>query len=442
MTNIIIPAKNQIRTGFSQFGHILLERFKPNHLKSLTFISARTRRMINTYHRQVAKIRTDKTPFIIILFDTHPIFDVVGLDFGQYGHSAIPFLLCRVKICFISKRLECLCRIFKRMLIFGMVGLGCMTACVTTSASFVGAAFWRVCFGIFEGCWNIVMYSVAGSIFPAARAMLNGLMMTFYSIGAYVGPTYYGWSLERTGDWSIGLTHMGFVTVIFGLLLIFGFKKKYTDTSTAIKRIHLVEAIRTVGFNKVVWLGVLIQILNIIPYWGFASMGPYLFMTYKGFSPTEAGSFFGAIYGIGGLSGVVLGFFADRFGRKPTIIFLSGLNALCAFLIFHVIPQTSIILYIVGGLMGIGLHAIYVLGYTIAQDGVSTSQIGLATGIVGASSYFLSFFSGPLMGFLTTTLGHVAALDIIVVAFEFCLFIVALLMKETQNHHLHEKTEA
>ena len=118
------------------------------------------------------------------------------------------------------------------------------------------------------------------------------------------------------------------------------------------------------------------------------------------------------------------------------------LNALCAFLIFHVIPQTSAILYIVGGLMGIGLHAIYVLGYTIAQDGVSTSQIGLATGIVGASSYFLSFFSGPLMGFLTTTLGHVAALDIIVVAFESCLFIVALLMKETQNRHLSEKTDA
>ena len=270
----------------------------------------------------------------------------------------------------------------KRMLIFGMVGLGCMTTCVTTSASFAGAALWRVCFGIFEGCWNIVMYSVAGSIFPAARAMLNGLMMTFYSIGAYVGPTYYGWSLERTGDWSVGLTHMGIATVIFGLLLIFGFKRKYTDTSTDIKRIHLIEAIRTVGFNKVVWLGVLIQILNIIPYWGFASMGPYLFMTYKGFNPTEAGSFFGAIYGIGGLSGVVLGFFADRFGRKPTIICLSGLNALCAFLIFHVIPQTSAVLYIVGGLMGIGLHAIYVLGYTIAQDGVSTSQIGLATGQV------------------------------------------------------------
>ncbi len=83
--------------------------------------------------------------------------------------------------------------------------------------------------------------------------------------------------------------------------------------------------------------------------------------------------------------------------------------------------------------MGIGLHAIYVMGYTIAQDGVSSQQIGLATGIVGASSYFLSFFSGPLMGFLTSSLGHVAALDIIVVAFEVSLFVVAIIMKETQN---------
>ena len=208
----------------------------------------------------------------------------------------------------------------KRLLVMSMVGLGCMTALVTTSASFIGAAFWRFMFGVAEGCWNIVMYSVAGSIFPAARAMLNGLMMTFYSIGAYVGPAYYGWSLETTGEWSVGLQHMGAVTVVFGLLLI-----------------------------------------------------------------------------------------------------------------FHVMPQSSPLLYVVGAVMGIGLHAIYVLGYTIAQDGVSRQQIGLATGIVGASSYFLSFFSGLLMGFLTSTLGHAAALDIIVVAFEAVLVVVAFFMKETQH---------
>ena len=97
----------------------------------------------------------------------------------------------------------------KRMLIMGMMGIGMMTMLVTTASSFIGVATWRFLFGATEGIWNIVMYSVAGSIFPAARAMLNGLMMTFYSVGAYAGPAYYGWSLEATGSWKSGLLTMG-----------------------------------------------------------------------------------------------------------------------------------------------------------------------------------------------------------------------------------------
>lgn len=330
----------------------------------------------------------------------------------------------------------------KRMLIMGMLGISVTTMLVTTAGSFFEAAAWRFLFGATEGIWNIVMYSVAGSIFPAARAMLNGLMMTFYSVGAYVGPSYYGWSLGVTGSWQSGLLTMGVTTFVFALLLIWGFKARYTDQSKDIKQTHLLEALRTVGRSRVVWLGVLIQILNIVPYWGFASMGPYLFMTYKGYSAADAGQFFGIIYGIGGLSSVVLGYFADHFGRKPTILFLAVLNTLCAVLIFHVIPQSAeVILYIVGGLMGIGLHAIYVLGYTVGQDGVKPHQIGLATGIIGASSYFLSFFSGPLMGYLTKAYGYLMALDIVVVTFEAILIVVAFMMKETQRQEEVKKSE-
>ena len=320
--------------------------------------------------------------------------------------------------------------------------LGIMTAIVTKASDAIQVGLARTIFGMAEGIWNIVMYSVAGSIFPAARAMLNGLMMTFYSIGAYVGPAYYGYSLSATGDWTHGLLNMGLVTALFGALLYFGFRKKYTDSSTDVKGMNLIEAIKTVGTNKIVWLAILIQILNIVPYWGFASMGPYLFMTFKGFSAAEAGQFFGMVYGIGGLSGVILGFFADKFGRKPTIVALALLNTICGILVFHFIPKASILLYIIGAIMGIGLHAIYVLGYTIAQDGVSHKQIGLATGLVGASSYFLSFFSGPFMGWLTSTWGHMIALDIVVVTFEATLVFIAFIMKETQKKHpivLNEK---
>jgi len=180
----------------------------------------------------------------------------------------------------------------KRMLLLGMFGIGFATMAVTTASSFLAAATWRFLFGAAEGIWNIVMYSVAGSIFPASRAMINGLMMTFYSVGAYVGPSYYGWTLEMNpGNWGAGLLSMGATTVLFACVLIWGLKAKDTDVSKDIKTMHITEALRTVGTNRGVWLAVLVQILNVVPYWGFAAMGPYLFMSFKGFSATMADNF-------------------------------------------------------------------------------------------------------------------------------------------------------
>jgi MFS family permease len=166
-------------------------------------------------------------------------------------------------------------------------------------------------------------------------------------------------------------------------------------------------------------------------------MGPYLFMTFKGFSATQAGQFFGAVYGIGGMSSVLLGHFADKFGRKPVILVMALANVVCGLLVFHVIGNDNMpLLYVVGGIMGIGLHALYILGYTIGQDAVDASQVGLATGLVGACMYFASFFSGPAMGYLSKTLGYLPALDIIVIAFEVALVVVAVFMKETRQKGL------
>jgi MFS family permease len=323
----------------------------------------------------------------------------------------------------------------KKMLLTGMTGIGLATMAVTTATSFEAAAIWRFIFGCTEGIWNIVMYSVAGSIFPASRAMINGLMMTFYSIGAFVGPSYYGHVLESNpANWGAGLLTMGAATVAFAVSLGWGLKARDTDASKDIKTMHLLEALRTVGANRGVWLAVAVQILNVVPYWGFAAMGPYLFMTFKGFSATQAGQFFGAVYGIGGMSSVLLGHFADKFGRKPVILVMALANVICGLLIFHVIGNDNMpLLYVVGGIMGIGLHALYILGYTIGQDAVDASQVGLATGLVGACMYFASFFSGPAMGYLSKTLGYLPALDIIVIAFEVALVVVAVFMKETRQ---------
>ena len=273
--------------------------------------------------------------------------------------------------------------------------------------------------------------------------MLNGLMMTFYSVGAYAGPTYYGWTLgNNPGNWQYGLMTMGAGTVVYGLILMRGLKTKYTDQSKDVKGMHLVQAVRTLGKTRGVWLGVAVAILNIVPYWSFASMGPYLFMTYKGFSAADAGIFFGIVYGIGGLSSVLMGYFADKFGRKPVVMVLSMTNIISAYLIFHVISSSDLVmLYLVASVLGIGLHAIYTLGYTIGQDAVKPYQIGLATGLVGACMYLSSFFSGPLTGYLTKGFGYLVAFDVVVIAFEVALFILAIFMKESRPKVADSKGE-
>lgn len=323
----------------------------------------------------------------------------------------------------------------KKMLLVAMAGIGVTTIVVTTAVSFYDAAFWRFTFGVFEGMWNIVMYSVAGSIVVASRGMLNGLMMSFYSVGSYVGPAYYGWTLEQfPGNWMIGLWTMGGVALLYTLVLQFGLNARETDKSKDIKTMHFMEAMREVGTNRGVWLGVAVHVLNIVPYWGFAAMGPYLMMTYKGFSAALAGQFFGIVYGIGGVTAVLLGYFSDRYGRKAVILVMTVVNVICAYLIFHVIPSSSIeLLYIVGGLLGIGLHSNYVMGYTVGQDAVEPRQVGLATGLIGACIYFCSFFSGPAMGYMTEKFGHMAALDTLVTGFEVALLVLAIFMKESKR---------
>jgi len=83
--------------------------------------------------------------------------------------------------------------------------------------------------------------------------------------------------------------------------------------------------------------------------------------------------------------------------------------------------------------MGIGLHAVYILGYTVGQDAVEPRQVGLATGLIGACMYFSSFFSGPATGYLTKQFGHLVALDVIVIGFEAALLLLAIVMPESMR---------
>jgi MFS family permease len=258
-------------------------------------------------------------------------------------------------------------------------------------------------------------------------------MMSFYSVGGAMGPTYYSWALEEH-TWKFGLMTMGAATFAYGLFLVWGLKAKYTDRAKDVKSVNIVHAFRAVGSQRGVWVGISIALLTIFSYWGFGSMGPYLFITYKGFTAAMVGKFFAVTYGIGGLSAVLMGYFSDKFGRKPVILTLALLNAICFYLIIHVIPITNMpLMYIVGGILGIGLHAGSVLGYCVAQDSVPLHQVGLAQGLAGSVSYGSTFISGPAVGYLTKVSGYLAALDVVCIGGAVLMVVIAFFMKETHK---------
>ena len=93
VTNIIVPAKDQVRAGFLQFFHVILEVFQPFHLECLPFISCRSGRMIYTYDRQVAVVGTNETSLVVVRGEPHPVFHVIRLRFREYRYPAISFFL-------------------------------------------------------------------------------------------------------------------------------------------------------------------------------------------------------------------------------------------------------------------------------------------------------------------------------------------------------------
>ena len=95
-TDIIITAKNKVRTRTFQLQYILLEFLQPDHLEGLTFVAAGTGRMINTHNRHITEVGTDKAPFVIIFFNAHAVLHMVRFLLAQNSDSTIPFLLCRI----------------------------------------------------------------------------------------------------------------------------------------------------------------------------------------------------------------------------------------------------------------------------------------------------------------------------------------------------------
>ena len=62
--------------------------------------------MVDADNRQLSEVRPDKTPFIVVLLDSHSVLHMVRLPAAQDCDTAVSFFLCTIEPCLITKRLE------------------------------------------------------------------------------------------------------------------------------------------------------------------------------------------------------------------------------------------------------------------------------------------------------------------------------------------------
>lgn len=328
----------------------------------------------------------------------------------------------------------------KRVLFAGLFGLGLFTALVTLATGFWSALIYRVLFGVMEGIFNIAMFSVAGSILPGNRALVNGLTQLFYGAGSYGGQSLVGTLLHaHPGYWQLPMWWLGGLSMAYAIISLALFKRPYLrrfETPNEMTRYGFWKTLGVVARNARVWKALAIHSCNIIPNWAILGLGNYIFIQYRHYDPAFSAMVFGVGFGIGGLLVPVGTMWADRYGRRPAVCLFGLWTALSVFLLFYAAPPNWIMVAF-SVCTAFGINGLYTLGYTITQDAVasaSMSGIGIATGMAGGLGYLFAVLAGPLVGGLIPAIGPLWAMNVVVIGCELLLVVFAFffLKEETR----------
>jgi MFS family permease len=328
-------------------------------------------------------------------------------------------------------------RLNRRFLFFiSMFLIGLMVICFTLfTTGFPSAVFWRVAFGMAEGCFNICLFALAGVLLPKRRAFLNNLMGAFFAVGGFLGPVLFALMSAKSGKWQRPLQIFAVATIVYAFVMLSSLRVKDKDIpALAFHKLKAAEGetffstLGTLVRMPKMWSAMTIYIFNIITHWGFAGVGAYMLTRIKHVDTLFAGSVIATAFGISPLVSPLLGYVADRVGRKPVIVILALIisGSLWVMLVSPTVYKPYLL--IAAFLSGMGINTIYWLGYTVVQDAVPARFVGFATGMTGGCGYFVASFSGWAIGVITQGLGHLVAVYGILIGCEILVVLCALFL--------------
>jgi len=327
------------------------------------------------------------------------------------------------------------------IMLIGTVGTGVMSLVLSYLAlNFPLTLTYRILFGIFEGMFNISVYSFAGSALPERRAFVNMCLGFFYAAGAMLGPWVFSQILAAApadSGWRFGLSIFGAVSIILGVLIFSAMTiLLYRTKSSAVPAEAMqreraapsesaVNVLKDVLSRKSLWKGLVIHALNLFTMWDFIGGMPSIMARYQHRDVLFIGAVFGLGFGLTSAVSPLFGLLADKFGRRLVVLILGTADIVALYLlIFHPMGQwvTTLLAFVVG----VGVNSVYFMGYTLAQDGVPLYRVPIATGIAGAMGYLIAGFAGPLHGWVSMLTNWQTACVVIMIIPQILAVVAAL----------------
>jgi MFS family permease len=315
------------------------------------------------------------------------------------------------------------------IMLIGTVGTGVMSLVLSYLAlNFPLTLTYRILFGIFEGMFNISVYSFAGSALPERRAFVNMCLGFFYAAGAMLGPWVFSQILAAApadSGWRFGLSVFGTVSIVIGVVIFSAMTILLyrTRSSASMQTVQqesdlpsesVTEVLKDVFSRKSLWKGLAIHALNLFTMWDFIGGMPSIMAQHQHRDVLFIGAVFGLGFGLTSAVSPVFGLLADRFGRRLVVLTLGTADIVALYLlIFHPMGQwvTTLLAFVVG----VGVNSVYFMGYTLAQDGVPNYRVPIATGIAGATGYLIAGFAGPIHGWVSTVTSWQTACVVIMI---------------------------
>jgi MFS family permease len=315
------------------------------------------------------------------------------------------------------------------IMLIGTVGTGVMSLVLSYLAlNFPLTLTYRILFGIFEGMFNISVYSFAGSALPERRAFVNMCLGFFYAAGAMLGPWVFSQILAAApadSGWRFGLSVFGAVSIVIGVVIFSAMTILLyrTRSSASLQTVQqesdlpsesATEVLKDVLSRKSLWKGLAIHALNLFTMWDFIGGMPSIMAQHQHRDVLFIGAVFGLGFGLTSAVSPVFGLLADRFGRRLVVLILGTADIVALYLlIFHPMGQwvTTLLAFVVG----VGVNSVYFMGYTLAQDGVPNYRVPIATGIAGAMGYLIAGFAGPIHGWVSTVANWQTACVVIMI---------------------------